>query len=396
MLHWFRRLFERKGDLGNPPQALLDALGVWPSSATMAPEVALRVPAVSAAVRAISEAVACLPLCVYRSGENGARVEVTDHPVVPLLTGEWNDWTGAYDGLLAATVDALTNDSGALIWINRIDGRPRELIRYRPGSFTVDYDLATNEPTFRLSTADSGNRILPLADVIHVRAFGGSMRCPLTLAREAIIVALAMEQHAAKLFQRGARPSGVLKFKRKLDDATFERLKKSWGSSYAGENSGRTAILEDDADFQALTFSSTDAQFLELRQFQIIEIARAFRVPPHMLFDLGRATWSNVESLGREFLVFCLQPMLRAWESALRRALLTPEERAAGFTIEFEEDDLTQASIADRAVAYSSLIASRVINPNTARKWERLPPYPAGEEYVNPNISTGSPSRRQN
>jgi phage portal protein BeeE len=91
-----------------------------------------------------------------------------------------------------------------------------------------------------------------------------------------------------------------------------------------------------------------------------------------MLFDLGRATWSNVESLGREFLVFCLQPMLRAWESALTRALLTPEERASGFTIEFEEDDLTQASIADRALAYSSLIASRVINPNTARKWERL------------------------
>ena len=84
MLHWFRRLFERKGDLGNPPQALLDALGVWPSSATMAPEVALRVPAVSAAVRAISEAVACLPLCLYRVSEDGARVEVTDHPVVPL------------------------------------------------------------------------------------------------------------------------------------------------------------------------------------------------------------------------------------------------------------------------------------------------------------------------
>jgi HK97 family phage portal protein len=209
----FHRLFERKGDLGNPPQALLDALGVWPSSATMSPEVALRVPAVSAAVRAISEATACLPLCLYRVGEDGARVEVTDHPVVPLLTGQWNDWTGAYDGLLSATVDALCNDNGGLVWINRIEGRPRELIRYRPGSFTVDYDLATNEPTFRLATADSGNRVLPLGDVIHVRAFGGSTRCPLTLAREAIGVALLMEQHASKLFARGARPSGVLKLK---------------------------------------------------------------------------------------------------------------------------------------------------------------------------------------
>jgi HK97 family phage portal protein len=393
MLDWFRNLFERKGgDLGNPPQALLDALGVWPSSASVSLEVALRVPAVSAAVRAISEAVACLPVSVCRVLPDGAREEVREHPVNALLQGEWNEWCGTYDGLLAGTTDALCNDNGALVWVNRIDGVPRELIRYRPGSFTVDYDLATGEPMFRLATANGGNRPLPISDVIHVRAFGGSARCPLTLAREAIGVALAIEQHVSRLFTRGARPSGVLKFKRKLDDAAFERLKKSWGTAYSGENSGRTAILEDDADFQALTFSSTDAQLLELRQFQIIEIARAFRVPPHMLFDLGRATWSNVESLGREFLVFCLQPMLRAWESALRRALLTPEERAAGFTIEFEEDDLTQASIADRAVAYSSLISARVINPNTARKWERLPPYPDGETYLNPNVQSGSPA----
>ena len=114
-----------------------------------------------------------------------------------------------------------------------------------------------------------------------------------------------------------------------------------------------------------------------------------------MLFDLGRATWSNVELLGREFLVFCLQPMLRAWESALSRALLTPEERGAGFIIEFEEDDLTQASIADRATAYSSLISSHVINPNEARKWERLPPYPEGEQFLNPNVQSGASGGQQ-
>ena len=228
--------------------------------------------------------------------------------------------------------------------------------------------------------------------MVNVRAFGGSQRCPLTLAREAINVALLMEAHASKLFGRGARPSGILKFKRKLDDVTFARLQKSWASGHSGENSGRTAILEDDADFQALTFSSTDAQFLELRQFQILEIARAFRVAPHLLFELGRVTHANIENLGREFLVFTLQPMLRAWESALRRALLTPEERAEGLTIEFDEDDMSRASLADRATAYSSLIAARVINPNQARRWERLAPYPAGEEYANPNITTGAPA----
>ena len=261
--------FSTKGALGNPPQALLDALGVWPSTTGVSAEMALRVPAVSCAVRAISEATACLPLSIYRVGPDASREEAADHPVYPLLKGDWNDWTGAFDGLLATTVDALCNDSGGLVWVNRIDGVPRELIRYRPGSFTVDYDLATNEPTFRLATATGGNRPSPLNEVVHVRAFGAVNRAPLSLAREAIGVALLMEQHASKLFARGARPSGVLKFKRKLDDATYERLGKSWSSGHGGENSGRTAILEDDADFQALTFSSTDAQFLELRTLPI-------------------------------------------------------------------------------------------------------------------------------
>jgi HK97 family phage portal protein len=111
-----------------------------------------------------------------------------------------------------------------------------------------------------------------------------------------------------------------------------------------------------------------------------------------MLMELGRATWSNVESLGREFLVFCLQPMLRAWESALTRALLTPEERGQ-YEIRFDEDDLTQASIADRAVAYSSLISARVLSPNEARAWEKLSPYEGGDEFANPAITPGEPSK---
>lgn len=352
---------------------------------------ALKVPAVSCAVRAIAEATACLPISVYRSLPDGGREVAADHPVMPLLQGAWNDWTGSYDGLLAATTDALTNDAGALVWVNRIDGRPRELIRYKPGSFTVDRDISTDEPVFRLATADSGAGVLPIGDVINVRAFGGSQRCPLTLAREAIGVALAMERHASKLFERGARPSGVLKFKRRLDDATFGRLQKSWGNSYSGENAGRTAILEDDADFQALTFSSTDAQFLELRQFQIVEIARAFKIPVHMLQDMSRSTWSNITHQAKEFLVYSLQPHLKAWESALNRALLSADERAAGYQIAFDVDDLTQADLGERATAYSSLIASRVIAPNTAREWEGLPPVPEGEAFINPNITPGAP-----
>ena len=115
MFEGLRNFFSTKGELANPPQALLDALGVWPSTASVSPEVALRVPAVSAAVRAISEAVACLPLNVCRVLPDGSREEVREHPVNALLQGEWNEWCGSYDGLLAGTADALCNDNGALI-----------------------------------------------------------------------------------------------------------------------------------------------------------------------------------------------------------------------------------------------------------------------------------------
>lgn len=248
-----------------------------------------------------------------------------------------------------------------------------------PGSYSVLYDLATGEPTYRLS---QGNRILPLDEVINPRVFGGPFgKSPLTLAREAVGLCLLMEQHAARLFARGGRPSGILRVGGKLSPKATEDLRTAWQSAHGGSESGKTAVLQDGTEWQQISLTSVDAQFLELRQFQILEIARAFRVSPHLLFELGRVTYANIESLGREFLVFCLQPIHRTWESALTRALLTPDERTQ-YAIEFREDDLTQGNIVDRATAYSSLISSRIINPNEARAWEGCLPTKAATNLV--------------
>lgn len=142
MLHRLRSLFFTKGQLASPPPALLEALGAWRSTASgvaISPELALRCPAVSCAVRAISEATACLPLSIYRVGTDDSREEATDHPAHALLTGTWNDWTSCFDGLYAGTVDALTNDSGALIFVNRANGAPRDFFASSPahGASTV-------------------------------------------------------------------------------------------------------------------------------------------------------------------------------------------------------------------------------------------------------------------
>lgn len=387
-MSWFSRIFTRPTaavEAKSLDEALLEILGGAPSTAaglSVGAGNALRVPAVACAVRVISEAVACLPIQVRRGTE-----VVTDHPAARLLTGDWNAWTSAFDGLLTLTQDGLLHDQGGIAVVVRVDGEAREAIRYTPGSISVRYDELTGEPSYSLNA-------LPLdpSSVVHIRSPLG--RSPVSLAREPIALALVMEAHAARLFSNGARPSGLLSLKANPNQDVIAKIRAAWQLAHGGDKSGGTAIVGGDAHYEQLTLNSVDAQFLEMRQFQILEIARAFRVPPHMLYDLNRATWANAAQLGQEFLVFCLQPWLKAWESALSRALLSAEERATGFIIKFETDDLTQADIGQRAVAYSSLIASRVINPNEARAWENLPPYEGGDEFANPNITTGAPQLR--
>jgi len=370
--------------LAEPSDDLYALFGLVPttgSSILVTPETALRVPAVGSAIRVISEAVACLDVSVKRLEADGTEIEVPDHPVLPLLRGEANDWTSGYELLRDLVIDALSDDVGGMAYVNRLqDGRAAEVIRYRRTSIGVEFDQSTGEPTFKI-----GDRRLPAQNVIHLRSPFG--RAPLNLAREAIGIALALDTHAARLFGRGARPSGALKFPKGMGEESVRKARTAWRSTHEGDDAGgRTAILYDGAEFEPFTLASTDAQFLENRKFQILEIARAFRVPPSMLFDLDRATWSNTEQMGREFLVYCLEPWLRAMEGALRRALLLPDERAT-HVIRFDRDDLTRADLSTRATVINSLISARVINPNEGRSWLGLAPREGGNEFANPNIT---------
>lgn len=381
------RLLTRKS-LASPSDELEAIFGIGPtlSGASVTATEALKVPAVASAVRIISEAAASLDLAVKEIGPDGTERIVKGHPVLPLLRDQANDWTPGFELIRDLVIDALTCDVGALAWVNRVNGKVVEIIHYRRGVMSVEFDQATGEPTYRLNSV-----VVPARDVIHLRAPFG--RCPLTLAREAIGVATVMERHAARLFGRGARPSGALKFPKGMGEESVKKARAAWRLTHEGEDSGgRTAILYDGAEFEALTFNSTDAQFLENRKFQILEIARAFRVPPSMLFELDRATWSNTEQMGREFLVYCLEPWLKALEGALRRALIPAEERAR-LVIRFDRDDLTRADLSTRATVINSLIASRTINPNEGRDWLGLPPRAGGDEFANPNITAaGSPA----
>lgn len=343
------------------------------------------VPAVNAAVRAISEATATRDVKVVRINDDGTETDERQHVVAKFLRGNVNDWTSSFDFVRDLVAQTLTSDKGGLAWINRVDGKPQEIIQYRESFIAVNY-ADTGEPTY---TIDS--RPVDGADIIHLRS--PFNRCPLTMAMRPATVAWHLENHALNLFKKGARPGGVIEFPKALGDEGLKKMRAGWKAAFGGsENSGDTAVLWDGAKFVAMALNSTDAQFLENRRFQILEIARAFRVPPGMLFELERQTYTNGEQQGKEFLTYSLEPWLQALEACLRRALFTEEDRA-NYRIVFDRDDLTQASLTERATAINSLIASETINPNTGRQWLGLQPYDEGEKYGNRNINVDSPAK---
>jgi HK97 family phage portal protein len=384
-MRWPFSLFTRK-QTDEDILALLGGGIETSSGIAVSEETALRVPAVAAAIRTISEAAASLDCMVVEIAADGTETPAPNHPAHALVASIANDWTSSFELIRSLVVDALIRNDGGLAWVNWTNDRPAEIIRYRPGIIGADDDqTGSGEPSYRIN-----GRPVPRQQIVHVR--GAFDKSPVTLAREAIGTALVMERHAGRLFGRGARPGGIIRTKKSIGDDGVKRMLAGWKAAHEGsDNSGKTAVLWDDAEWQQLTLNSVDAQFQQLRQFQLQEIARAFNIPASMLGDLSRATWSNSAEMQRQFLLLCLEPWLKALESAFRRALFLPDDRAR-YAVRFDRDDFSNVDLGARATAINSLIASRAINPNEAREWlGGLPPYEGGNEFANPNTGASQP-----
>jgi HK97 family phage portal protein len=368
---------------------ILDMLGGSVSTAagiSISSDAALRVPAVAAAVRTIAEAAASLDRKVVEIADDGTETKVHGHPVNALLAIDANDWTSSFELIRQIVVDALTRDAGGLAWVSWLRDEPVEIIRYRPGIIAAEYDAdGSGRPTYRIN-----GRATPAQEIIHLRSTFD--KCPVTLCREAIAVAVVMERHASRLFGRGARPSGIIRTKKNVGDDGVRKMLAGWRAAHEGvDNSGKTAVLWDDAEWVQMQLNSVDSQFQQLRVFQLQEIGRAFNMPATLLGELSRATWSNSAEMQRLFLMLCLEPWLLALEGALRRALFRKEDRRR-FAVRFERDDFSKVDLSVLATAINSLVASRVINPNEARTWlGGLAPYEDGDEFANPNTGVSQP-----
>ncbi|MTD98781.1 phage portal protein [Paracoccus sp. YIM 132242] len=344
---------------------------------------AMRVPAVACAVGLISETCGALPFKLHK---REARAAVKDHPAYRLIHDEANPWTSAEDLREALTLDALLRGHGFAQVVRTSEGKPMELHRMDPGAVSVEYDTL-GEPSYRVRLQGGGDVILAYQDVLHVSAFGGAS--PITLAREAIGLAIAAEQHLAGFYSNGGRPSGIIKHPNKLDAEGAKKIAASWFQTHGGKQAGGTAVLDENMDYVPISGTHTDAQFLENRLEQVREIARAFRIPPTLLFELSRGTWSNTEEMGRQFLTMTLRPWLKRWQAAYARVLLSPEERARLY-VEAVTDDLLTTDFAARSTAYSQYRSAGVLTANEVRAGLNLPPMPEGNSLSNPYTTTGA------
>lgn len=361
-------------------EALLSSRRPTAAGVSVGPEAAMRCSSAFACIRIIGETVEQVPLHLYRKLPDGGRERVTDHPAARLLKAP-NEFTtaGEFKLLLGTHLAAYGN---AYAWTGRDDaGNPVEAIPLDPRRVSVKPDDLTMAPQYTVTAGNGTQRTYSRADVLHVRGPGLDVyrgTAPVELAREAIGLSLTLESHCGSLFGRGAKPSGVLKVKGKKSPEALARIRALFSQFYGGADAEhRTMLLDEDTDFTQVQLNSVDAQTLEMRRFQVAEISRFFRIPLSMLSELGSITHANAESLGQQFLTFCMLPVFRSITDSLALTLLRPDERDE-FYFEFLVDDLARADLAARMTSYATAIAHSILSPDEVRAMEGRGPIPDG------------------
>lgn len=350
---------------------------------------ALNTPAVLQAVRLISETIGSLPVKLYREQAEAKEI-ASKHTAHKIVHKRANEWTGAGAIRTQLTSDALIYGNGFARVVRYPDGRPFELIRLLPGTVSVMDDVLGAAPPFYRVSENGGSRQYSHTEILHIPSFLG--RSPISFGREAIGLTSVLEKHGATFFTSGARPNAIISNEKaqggEAGATIISNMRKSFREWMRGA-SAEPLILDGGWKYEAPALTSTDSQYVENRLEQINEIARIFGVPPHLLFQLERATWSNAEQMGASFLQLCLRPWLDKWQEALATVLLTEIEQNDHW-FEFVVDDLMRADMASRTANITALVTNRVMSPNEARAILNMPPLPGGDELINPHTTSGA------
>lgn len=383
--------FESRFHPSQEPPEWVSSLSGWMTATGLhvTPETALQITAVFACVRVLAETVASLPLPVYRRLENGGKERARDFYLYPILHDLPNTEMTSFE--LRETLMGHLGTWGnayAEIELRPGYGRAKALWPLRPDRMRVRRRNRNLQYVYRLPDKVGGRTVvLPAERILHIHGLGYDGLVgysPIHMARQAIGLAMATEEFGARFFKNDATPGGVLEHPGELSDSAHKRLQESWEEKHSGlEKSHRLAILEEGMKFKDIGIPPEDAQFLQTRKFQVIEIARMYRVPPHMIMDLERGTFSNIEHQSIEFVVHTIRPWLVRWEQRIKQDIFLPGERDTYFA-EFLVDGLLRGDIKSRYEAYSIGRQNGWLSANDVRELENQNPIDGGDVYLIP------------
>ena len=365
---------------------------------------AMQMTAVYCCVRILSEAVASLPLQFYRYTDDGGKEKAVEHPLYFLLHDEPNPemtsfifretlmthlllWGNAYSQIIR-------NGKGEVVALYPLMPDRMKVDRDEHGRLYYEYTVYDSDDVDgRKGTNKVGRTVrLQLHDVLHIPGLGFDGLVgysPIAMAKNAIGLAIATEEYGSKFFANGAAPSGVLEHPGTIKDPS--KVRESWQATFGGSgNANKIAVLEEGMKYTPISISPEQAQFLETRKFQIDEIARIFRVPPHMIGDLEKSSFNNIEQQSLEFVKYTLDPWVSRWEQAMVRALLTPDEKKKYF-FKFNVDGLLRGDYQSRMNGYATARQNGWMSANDIRELENLDRIPAeqgGDLYlINGNMT---------
>lgn len=355
------------------------------------PQTALQSATVYSCVQVRAQSCGMLPIQLYTEAADGSKALARTHPLWELLHDQPNEYQSSVDfiEMMSAALDLRGN---AYAWVNRArSGRVVELLPLHPDM--VRTEMSANwQLTYQITMPDGSFKPLAPGEILHVRGLtlnGWLGISPIAYARESIGLALAAEKFGSQLFRNGAKMGGVLEHPSKMSKEAYDRLKESFDAASSGENAHKTAILEEGAKFNKISMNADDAQFLATRQYQRTEIAAIFRVPPHMIGDLSRATFSNIEQQSIEFATYCLMPAVKRIEKAMRRDLFSAQDKKDGLHVRFNVAALLRGDAAARSLFYHNGILDGWLVRNEARHMESemgfmLNPIPGLEKPLTP------------
>ncbi|MSV23704.1 phage portal protein [Selenomonas sp. WCA-380-WT-3B 3/] len=347
---------------------------------------AMQTTAVYACVRILAESIASLPLHVYEYKGQG-KERVPQHPLYFLLHDSPNPEMTSFIFRETAMIHLLLWGNSYSQIIRDGMGRVVGLYPLLPDRMSVDRDEHGEIVYTYMSMSDSNPKIkggsqikLRRQDVLHIPGLGFDGLVgysPIAMARNAVGMTLACEEYGSSFFANGARPGGVLKHPGVLKNPS--KLRESWQAVYGGTaNTGKVVVLEEGVDYQQISIPPEEAQFLETRKFQIDEIARLYRVPPHMIGDLEKSSFNNIEQQSLEFVKYTLNPWVVRWEQSLQKALLNSTEQKRYF-IKFNVDGLLRGDYQSRMAGYAVGRQNGWLSANDIREMENMNPIPEEE-----------------